>query len=113
MPTASSTDGVVASALQRARPAFNQITLGPAVPAPVAVPRDAQGRAIAPPPDGSLPRQRALTLQGPLRSFALLADSPFVVAWSSVVLRLTAGRTPGTAISALTAELQGTLYESD
>ncbi|MBV7482366.1 type 4b pilus protein PilO2 [Bordetella sp. BOR01] len=114
LPDATHVDGVLASALQRARPAFTQLTLGPAASAPIAAPRDPHGLPIAAPPDWPALRQRAVALQGPLRSLSLLADqSRLVVAWSSVVLRLAAGRVPATAVSALTAELQGTLYEQD
>lgn len=111
-PGAAHIEGVVASALQRAQPAFTRISLGPAAAVPIPAPRDAQGRAFAPVPGPPL-RQRALVLQGPLRSFALLADSSFVATWSSLVLRLAAGRAPDMAVSTLTAELHGTLYETD
>jgi len=113
LPSAVHVDHVLASALQLARPAFAQLTLGPPAPVPVA-PRDARGQPIAAPANWPAMRQRALALQGPLRSLSLLAGQPrLVVAWSSVVLRLAAGRTPDTAVSALTAELQGTLYEQN
>ncbi|MBO9352533.1 type 4b pilus protein PilO2 [Bordetella petrii] len=114
LPGAAHLDGVLASALQQARPAFTQVTLGPAVAAPMVPPRDSQGLAVAAPAGWPVLRQRALALQGPLRSVALLADqSGLAVAWSSVVLRLAADRVPSTAVSALTAELQGILYEQD
>lgn len=114
LPRAEHVDHALASALQLARPAFTQLTLGPPAPAPIAAPRDPQGQPIGAPPAWPVLRQRALALQGPLRSFSLLADqSRLIVTWSAIVLRLAAGRTPGTAVSALTAELQGTLYEQD
>jgi len=114
LPRAEHVDRALASALQLARPAFTQLTLGPSAPAPIAVPRDPQGQPIGAPPAWPVLRQRALALQGPLRSFSLLADqSRLVAAWSAIVLRLAAGLTPGTAVSALTAELQGILYEQD
>ncbi|HYG42758.1 MAG TPA: hypothetical protein VEA17_07550 [Bordetella sp.] len=114
LPDATHTDSILASALQRARAAFTQVNLGPAASVPITAPRDPQGLVLAAPPAGPVLRQRTVALQGPLRSFALLADqSRLVVAWSSVVLRLAAGRMPGTAVSALTAEIQGTLYEQD
>ena len=103
----------LASVLQRARPAFNRITLGPAVAVEIPPPRDASGRVLSAPLMPPAMRQRLLALEGPLRSLALLADQPLVVAWSSLALRLAAGRSPGLAVSALTAELQGVLYEQD
>lgn len=113
LPDAAHIEGAVVSALQRVRPAFGRVALGPAVAVSIPAPRNTQGQALAPWPAGPSPRQRSLTLQGPLRSFALLADWPFAVAWSSLALRLAAGRAPGITVSALTAELQGTLYESE
>ncbi|GAB1578535.1 hypothetical protein [Bordetella petrii] len=103
----------LASVLQRARPAFNRLTLGPAVAVDIPPPRDPHGYPLAAPPMQPATRQRLLALEGPLRSLALLADQPLVVAWSSLALRLAAGRSPGLAVSALTAELQGVLYEQD
>ncbi|MCD0501898.1 hypothetical protein [Bordetella petrii] len=112
-PSPSRVDTVVASALQRVRPAFSQLSLAAPSPAPIAAPRDSQGRAMGLPPAWPSLRQRTLVLQGPLRSFALLADQPLVVGWSSLVLRLAAGHAPSTTVSSLTAELQGVLYEQD
>ncbi|OZI24330.1 hypothetical protein CAL18_10585 [Bordetella genomosp. 7] len=114
VPTSAHVDRVLASALQQARPAFQQMKLGPSMAVPITAPRDSAGQAFAAPVPLPALRQRSVALYGPLRSVAVLAgQQSLAVAWSSLVLRLAQGREPGTAVSALTAELQGVLYEND
>lgn len=113
IPSASATSQGLASALQRIRPAFQEISMSEAAPLPLAAPRDAQGRAVPRPPGLPALRQRALRLQGPLRSFVLFDPAMAPSAWSEVGLTHRAVSQPTVNLSALSAHLQGVIYEQD
>lgn len=112
-PAAADVDTVLASTLQGLRPAFSQLALAAPTPVLIEPPRDTRGQPIAPVQALPVLRQRPITLVGPLRSFALLADLDAVAAWSALSLRLMPGVRPDTTASTLTVELQGVLYEKD
>jgi hypothetical protein len=113
LASAQSTDVILASALQRIRPAFVQIGLGDPSALSVPAPRDKQGRPLPPPPDLPRIRLRNVTLQGPLRSFALFAQPSATTSWSEVTLALGSPIQPALARSQLTAQVRGTVYERE
>jgi len=58
-------------------------------------------------------RSRAITLAGPLRSFALLPGRLGVARWSRLALNIQPQLRSSLAASTLVAELQGVLYEQE
>jgi hypothetical protein len=113
LPHMSQTDLLFASVLQSIRPAFASIVLGTPATFPVAPPRDAQGRPLPAPSDLPRLRTRSVVLDGPLRSFALLARPPATASWTEIALILHADRRPDIAHSPLMAQLQGVVYEHE
>lgn len=121
LPSALHVDTELVAILQRLRPAFSSMTLAPAIvlplPAPMSAPMpDAVGAdtanvALTDP----LPvlRRRALRLQGPLRSLALLPAAIAPARWSRLVVDVQPQHRPTLVASTLVAELQGDLYEQD
>jgi hypothetical protein len=112
LPTGIQVDTELAAALQRLQPAFSAVVLAAALPLPVPAPA-AQGGAVAIPDQPPSIRRRALTLRGPLRSFALLPDAISTARWSRLSLEIQPQPRPGLAVSTLIAELQGELYEQE
>jgi hypothetical protein len=108
-----STDIILASSLQRIRPAFARIGLGDPSALAVPAPRDEQGRPLPPPPDLPRIRLRNVTLQGPLRSFALFAQPAATASWSEITLALGSPTQPALARSQLTAQVTGIVYERE
>lgn len=113
LPRPAQTDIVLAGALQRIRPVFAQIALGESSLLAVPAPLDARGQPLPPPAGLPRLRRRSLSLRGPLRSFSLFANPPATTAWSEIALVLAAGREPTSKGSALTAHLQGVVYEQE
>jgi len=113
IPSAHATSQGLASALQRIRPAFQEISLSEAAALPVVPPRDAQGRTLPQPQGLPALRQRVLRLQGPLRSFALFDPAMAPSAWSELGLTHRALSEPTVNLSALSAHLHGVVYEQN
>jgi len=102
------------SALQRVAQAFTDLRLGPAESLSMPEPRGPDGQPLAPPP-GQPPaslQARRITLEGPLRSLAVLALHDTLATWTSLQLRLSPGRPAALSGSVLQLQLEGTLYES-
>ena len=121
LPSALHVDTELVAILQRLRPAFSSMSLAPAIallpPEPMSEPMPGpagEGTANATPVD-PLPvlRRRALRLQGPLRSLALLPAAIAPARWSRLVLDVQPQHRPTLVASTLVAELQGDLYEQD
>lgn len=113
LPTSLQVDTGAAVILQQLRPAFTSIVMSPAV---VALPAAASVAAAAAGPDApAVPtpdiRARALTLNGPLRSFALLPGRLGVARWSRLAVNIQPQLRSSLNASTLVAELQGVLYE--
>lgn len=114
LPTALQVDTGLVAALQRMRAAFTSVILASALPLPL--PPQSQpiaghvGATIAARP---AIRSRAITLRGPLRSFALLDGAVAAARWSRLSLDLQALARPTLVSSTLVAELQGELYEQE
>jgi hypothetical protein len=120
LPSARRVELEFASALQRLKPIFVRIALGPPVALSLPAPLGADGRPLPPSPDVPRIRTRKLLLQGPLRSFALWADAagPGVVganrtSWSEIGMHVVEATTPGARTSVLMADVQGTVYERE
>ncbi|ANN78662.1 type 4b pilus protein PilO2 [Bordetella flabilis] len=113
LPHMSQTDLRFASVLQAIRPAFARIALGAPAAFAVAPPRDPQGRPLPAPPDLPRLRSRPIVLEGPLRSFALLAQPPATASWSEIALVVQVDRPPDIAQSPLMAQIQGVVYERE
>lgn len=113
LPSALHVDTELVALLQRLRPAFSSMTLAPAIalPTPASANADTTHDALT----GPLPvlRRRALRLQGPLRSLALLPAAIAPARWSRLVVDVQSQHRPTLAASTLVAELQGDLYEQD
>lgn len=125
LPTALHVDTELVAILQGLRPAFSSMTLAPAIalslpallstptsaPMPATAGVDATNAALASP----LPvlRRRALRLQGPLRSLALLPAAIAPARWSRLMVDVQPQHRPTLVASTLVAELQGDLYEQD
>ncbi|KNY04632.1 hypothetical protein AKG08_26420 [Achromobacter piechaudii] len=73
----------------------------------------ARGDAVLPQDVAHVLRRRALRLQGPLRSLALLPSALAPARWSRLVVDVQAQPKPNLVASTLVAELQGELYEQD
>lgn len=101
-----------ASALQAVLPAFTVLRLDAARPLAVPAPHDAQGREPPPPADFPALSVRALRVEGPLRSGALLAPLAAAVSWHKAALTLAPGARPGVRASRLILHLEGTVYEN-
>lgn len=71
------------------------------------------GGAVLPQDVAHVLRRRALRLQGPLRSLALLPSALAPARWSRLVVDVKAQPKPNLVASTLVAELQGELYEQD
>jgi hypothetical protein len=113
LPHMSETDLQFASVLQAIRPAFARIALGGAAAFAVAPPSDPQGRPLPAPADLPRLRTRSIVVDGPLRSFALLAQPPATASWSEIALVVHEDRRPDIAHSPLMAQLQGVVYERE
>ncbi len=101
-----------ASALQAVLPAFSVLRLDAARPLAVPAPHDARGRELPLPEDFPVLSVRALRVEGPLRSGALLAPLAGAVSWHKATLTLAPGTRPGVRASRLTLHLEGTVYEN-
>lgn len=110
-PSARQTDIAYASRLQALQPAFARIGLGQAQPIAVPAPGDDRGAPL--PRPAGLPelQSRPLSVQGPLRSFALLARQLPPGAWRQLALEISPDQPARLASSRLVARLQGVLYE--
>lgn len=101
-----------ADALQRIRAAFGQVSVGPPQPVPIAAPRDASGVELPLPPEVTMPQQRLIELQGPLRSLALIGPSLTArIAWTKLALRIDPAAAVSLRSSVLLATLSGVSYE--
>ena len=100
-----------ASRFQDMRPAFGLIGLSEASALPVVTPLDANGQAVARPADMPVIHQRGIRVEGPLRSFALLAQSPPPMAWRELSLEIAPASRVGIASSRLAVRMQGVVYE--
>lgn len=112
LPTPLQVDTGVAVTLQKLRPAFSSIVMAPAVLALPAAAGMAAASAAAAAPTPAI-RSRAITLAGPLRSFALLPGRLGVARWSRLALNIQPQLRSSLAASTLVAELQGVLYEQE
>ncbi|CDM24095.1 hypothetical protein [Castellaniella defragrans] len=101
-----------ASALQAVLPAFPVLRLDAGRPLAVPAPRDAQGREPPLPEDFPRLSVRALRVEGPLRSGALLAPLARAVSWHKAALTLAPGARPDVRASRLMLHLEGTVYEN-
>ena len=115
VPRIRHVDTVLTSTLQRLQPLFSQVLLGAPEVLAVPPPTDENGASIAPTSQVPSIRRRSLSLNGPLRSFSLLPDytNAALVAWTGFSLHAEPGRKPDTTVSALTAQLQGFIYEKE
>jgi len=111
LPRGRDTDLVYASRLQAIRPAFGLISVGKASDLAVTTPSDAEGVPLARPADLPWLRTRGFSVQGPLRSYALLTESPPPMAWRELSLALIPDAEAGIALSRLVVRLQGVIYE--
>ncbi|WP_447918884.1 hypothetical protein [Achromobacter aegrifaciens] len=112
LPTPLQVDTGLVAALQRMRAAFSSVTLAAALPLPLPTPlQPAADQAGVSQPARPAIRSRAITLRGPLRSFALLEGAIGAVRWSRLSLDIQAQPRPNLTASTLIAELQGELYE--
>lgn len=111
-PSGLQVDTGVVATLQRLQPAFSAIVLAAAAPLPGPVPAAGQPGAGAHPERAGI-RRRALTLRGPLRSFALLPEALSTARWSRLSMEVLPQPRPSLAASTLIAELQGELYERE
>ncbi|CAM5222936.1 Type 4b pilus protein PilO2 OS=Castellaniella defragrans OX=75697 GN=HNR28_001963 PE=4 SV=1 [Castellaniella defragrans] len=101
-----------ASALQKILPAFSRLQVEPARALVLVAPRDSQGRERPAPPGLPAVATRALHVQGPLRSAALLAPLAQAVAWQKAVLDVAPGARVGVRGSRLVLHLEGIVYEN-
>ena len=99
------------SELQKILPAFTSLSVGDVSTVRSDVPLDELGRAIRPVADIPTIGERAINLDGPLRSLALLPQSlSGHVAWRRIELRLDDTAQTGLNRSRLMASAQGVLY---
>lgn len=104
-------DEQVVSALQQALPAFVRIALAPPSEVRIPAPLDQAGIALQAPAGTPEIRERAIALEGPMRSLALLpAAMHGHVAWKRVELRRDDTASAGLNQSRLMAIAQGVLY---
>jgi len=114
LPTGLQVDTGLVVALQRLQPAFSAVVLAAAQPLPVPpAPMPSAAHEAASGQDGPRIHRRALSLRGPLRSFALLPDAISTARWSRLSLEIQPQPRPSLAASTLIAELQGELYEQE
>ncbi|MGA0584445.1 MAG: hypothetical protein ACO2ER_11160, partial [Castellaniella sp.] len=78
----------------------------------VPAPHDPQGRALPVPEDFPALSIRALRVEGPLRSGALLAPLAGAVSWRKAVLTLAPHTRPDVRASRLILHLEGIVYEN-
>ncbi|HEY9273092.1 hypothetical protein, partial [Achromobacter sp.] len=114
LPTSLQVDTGLVAALQRMRAAFASVVLAAALPLPLPT----QSQPAAGQPGATYParpaiRSRAITLRGPLRSFALLDGAIAPAKWSRLSLDIQAQPKPTLVSSMLVAELQGEIYEQE
>ncbi|GAA0220145.1 hypothetical protein GCM10009125_06410 [Castellaniella daejeonensis] len=112
LPRAALLDRDWASALQAVLPAFSVLRLDAARPLTVPAPHDVRGRPLPPPQDFPVLAVRALRVEGPLRSGALLAPLARAVSWHKAALTLAPGVRPGVRASRLILHLEGSVYEN-
>lgn len=114
LPSSLQVDTGLIAALQRMRAAFTSVILAAALPLPLRVQsQPVAGQIDAPMPLQPAIRSRAITLRGPLRSFALLDGAVAAARWSRLSLDIQAQPRPTLVSSTLVAELQGELYEQE
>jgi hypothetical protein len=114
LPSSLQVDTGLIAALQRMRAAFTSVILAAALPLPLPVQsQPVAGQIDAPMPLQPAIRSRAITLRGPLRSFALLDGAVAAARWSRLSLDIQAQPRPTLVSSTLVAELQGELYEQE
>lgn len=101
------------SRLQSIRRAFTQVTLDAPEALRVPAPVNQHGQAIPRPPDLPQVRTRAVRIQAPLRSLALLLPHCQAMAWNNVAISISPGIQPDLTHSRLNVTLQGILYEQD
>lgn len=108
---ASQNQAELVSALQSIRPAFMQLRVETAVPLSMSVPRDSRQQEIPRPPSIRLIQKRAIRLQAPLRSLALLLPETRHMSWDKLELEVSQLSNPGLLNSALSVSMWGVLYE--
>ncbi|MBO1016741.1 hypothetical protein IPU70_24500 [Achromobacter sp. SD115] len=114
LPTSLQIDTGLVAALQRMRAAFTSVVLAAALPLPLpAQSPSAAGQAGVTYAARPALRSRAITLRGPLRSFALLDGVVTAAKWSRLSLDIQAQPRPSLVSSTLVAELQGEIYEQE
>jgi len=114
LPTSLQVDTGLIAGLQRMRAAFTSVILAAALPLPLPVPfQPVAGQTDAAIPSSPAIRSRAITLRGPLRSFALLDGAVAAARWSRLSLDIQVQPRPTLVSSTLVAELQGELYEQE
>lgn len=101
------------SRLQAIRSALALVSIDASKPLPVTAPVDANGQTLARP--AGLPefRTRAVRIQAPLRSLALLLPYCEAMAWDRVMINLSPHIKPNLTHSRLNVTLQGLIYEKD
>lgn len=100
-----------ASHMQRIGAAFTHVSLSARQAVPLIPPVDATGLPIA--RTAAMPElwQRALRLEGPLRSFALLAHPPATITWHEITVGVDTPPDVSIKLSPLTARLTGLVYD--
>ena len=100
-----------ASHMQRISAAFTHVSLSARQAVPLMPPVDAAGLPIA--RTDAMPElwQRALRIEGPLRSFALLAHPPATIAWHEIAVGVDTPPDVSIKLSPLTARLTGLVYD--
>ncbi|MDX3907346.1 MAG: hypothetical protein QHC78_16775 [Pigmentiphaga sp.] len=101
----------IITSLQQLLPVLSSATLGDATPVRLEAPRDELGQPIPAMGGGPLILERALTLEGPLRSLFLTPDTlSDQIEWRSVSLTVDEAAEPSLNRSRLMAGLSGVLY---
>ena len=99
--------------LQRYEPAFLRLSMGTSEPLLIPPPIDPlTAQPLSLDPTAPVLRQRAIEIEGPLRSFALLDDIETAAAWQQITLRWSAGSPVAINQSPLHLVLKGEIREN-
>lgn len=101
------------SRLQAIRSALALVSIDASKPLPVPAPVDQNGQTLPRPPGLPQFRTRAVRIQAPLRSLALLLPYCDAMTWHRVVISLSPHIKPDLIHSRLNVTLQGLIYEKD
>lgn len=101
------------SRLQAIRPAFALMNIDTPDALPIPAPMDQAGQVIPKPPGMPRFRTRAVRVQAPLRSLALLLPHCDAMGWHRLVISMSPQTQPDLTHSRLNVTLQGVLYEKE